>query len=63
MWLSGTLYPMTLEGLLSCYAAAIPFFRNTLLGNLGYVAVLFGSFALAERYVPALKKEEQVATA
>lgn len=54
---------MTLEGLLSCYAAAIPFFRNTLLGNLGYVAVLFGSFALAERYVPALKKEEQVATA
>src|SRR3990172_7431795 len=26
----GRLYPMTLEGLVACYVAAIPFFRNSL---------------------------------
>jgi hypothetical protein len=30
VWLSGDLYPRTAEGLVACYVAAIPFFRNTL---------------------------------
>lgn len=43
-WLSGTLYPMSLAGLIECYVMAIPFFGNTLLGDLFYAAVLFGFF-------------------
>ncbi len=46
VWLVGELYPRTLEGLSTCYVAAIPFFRNTLLGDLVYTGVFFGSFSL-----------------
>ncbi|MBN1807273.1 MAG: hypothetical protein JW837_18655 [Sedimentisphaerales bacterium] len=57
VWLIGDLYPKTLTGLLSCYVAAIPFLRNTLAGNVGYTLVLFGSFALAQRYLPVLREK------
>ncbi|MFW6061073.1 MAG: DUF6580 family putative transport protein [Phycisphaeraceae bacterium] len=53
-WLRGTLYPMTWEGLVACYTAAIPFFRHTIAADLFYSAVLFGGFALAQRYITAL---------
>jgi hypothetical protein len=43
------LYPHTQAGLIACYAAAIPFFRNTLGGDLFFVTVLFGLYALVER--------------
>jgi len=52
VWAFDGLYPMTFQGLVTCYVAAIPFFANTLGGNLFYSAVLFGGFALAERKVP-----------
>lgn len=57
VWLVGNLYPKTIAGLLSCYVAAIPFFRNTLMGNAFYALVLFGGFALAQRYLPVLREE------
>lgn len=44
VWLAGNLYPMTLAGLGQCFAAAIPFFRNDVAGNLIYSAVMFGSY-------------------
>ncbi|MFQ5894095.1 MAG: DUF6580 family putative transport protein [Nitrospinota bacterium] len=56
VWSSGTLYPMTAEGLVASYVAAIPFFHNTLLGTLAYSAILFGGFSLAERLFPVLKE-------
>ena len=46
VWLMGA-YPPTLAGLAECYVAAIPFFRNTLVGDLFYVAVLFGLYESA----------------
>ncbi|MBI3266870.1 MAG: hypothetical protein HYZ67_07455 [Chlamydiae bacterium] len=55
VWLGGRLYPKTLSGLETCFIAAIPFFRNTLLGDLFYVTILFGAFALAEKKFPTLK--------
>jgi hypothetical protein len=55
MWLSSGFYPRTLAGLEACYVAAIPFFQNTVAGDLFYAAVLFGGFALLERTVPALR--------
>ena len=55
MWLSSGFYPHTLAGLEACYIAAIPFFQNTVAGDLFYAAVLFAGFALLERTVPALR--------
>ncbi|MHC4205917.1 MAG: DUF6580 family putative transport protein [Planctomycetota bacterium] len=57
VWLAGGLYPKTLVGLGSCYVAAIPFLRNTLMGDAAYILLLFGGFALAQRYLPILRKE------
>jgi hypothetical protein len=57
VWLVGNLYPKTLAGLLSCYVAAIPFFRNTLAGDAAYTLVLFVGFALAQRFLPILREE------
>jgi hypothetical protein len=54
-WLSSGFYPRTLAGLEACYIAAIPFFQNTVAGDLFYAAVLFAGFALLERTVPALR--------
>ncbi len=47
-----TLYPKTLAGLIECYTLAIPFFRNTLLGDLVYTGALFGLFEVVNRFVP-----------
>ena len=38
-------YPLTLEGLMTCFTLAIPFFGNTIAGDLVYTAVLFYSFS------------------
>lgn len=43
VWAFGTMYPHSAGGLLQSYAMAIPFFRNSLLGDLFYTGVLAGS--------------------
>jgi len=52
VWAFDGLYPMTFQGLVTCYVAAIPFFQNWLTGTLLYSAVLFGGFALLEAKLP-----------
>ncbi len=42
-WL-GPLYPHTLAGLRADFAAAIPFFRNTVLSDLAYALAFFGIY-------------------
>ena len=49
MWASGY-YPRTWEGLVQCYTAALPFFRNTLASDVVYSAALFGGHALLSRW-------------
>ena len=44
-------------GLLSCYAAGLPFFQWTVLGTLFYSALLFGGFELLRRRVPQLRAQ------
>lgn len=44
VWFTGTMYPMTLDGLVACYAAAIPFFHNTVTGDLFYSGVMFMAY-------------------
>jgi hypothetical protein len=55
VWAFDGMYPRTLPGLLSCFVAALPFFRNTLLGDVFYTAVLFGGFHILERHFPVLR--------
>lgn len=54
---SGHLYPLTLQGVMESYTAALPFFRYTLLGDLAYTALLFGGFALLKTRIPALSAQ------
>jgi len=57
VWAFDSLYPKTFTGLIACYVAAIPFFRNTLLGDLIYTATLFGGFRLLESRFSALRDQ------
>lgn len=43
-----TMYPHNLTGIVSSYYNALPFFRNTLLGDLFYTGILFGVYELAK---------------
>ena len=43
-------YPMTLAGLGECYAMGVPFFRNTVAGDLIFCAAFFGTAALIEMF-------------
>jgi hypothetical protein len=56
VWTTGHLYPLTASGLAACYTAAIPFFRNSLLGDVGFTAVLFGGLALLENRVTWMRE-------
>ncbi len=55
VWLAPNfMYAKTAQGLMQCYLMAIPFFRNTLVGDLMYSGIFFGGFELIrsvkERY-------------
>jgi hypothetical protein len=55
-------YSHNFSGLLACYIAAIPLFWNTLAGDAAYAALLFGGYALAERFIPALRESASAMT-
>lgn len=50
----GLYYPKTIEGLTQCFVLAIPFFTNTLLGDLFFTGVLFFSFSTLTKRYPIL---------
>ena len=56
VWAIDNLYPKTAAGLVDCYVAAIPFFRNMLLANLVYSTLLFGALAVAENRFVRLRE-------
>ena len=58
VWLVSGMYPHTLVGFGACYVAAIPFFQNTIAGDLFYTALLFGGFRVAELLAPRLRSED-----
>jgi hypothetical protein len=43
------LYPKSAAGLMQCYVMALPFFRNSLAGDLLFTAALFSLYHLAAR--------------
>ncbi|MCX6706364.1 MAG: hypothetical protein NTV24_04685 [Candidatus Woesebacteria bacterium] len=50
VWAFTPLYLKTFAGLVSCFTMALPFFRNTLLGDLFYTGAIFGSYSLANSW-------------
>jgi hypothetical protein len=56
VWLQGQIYAHTWSGLWQCYVNALPFFRNTVLGDLIYATLLFGVYAVAESRVKSQQK-------
>lgn len=62
VWAFDSLYPKTWDGLMACYIAAIPFFRNSLFGDAFFAAVLFGGFAILERFWVSLREAEEPLT-
>ncbi len=60
VWLFDHMYSRNGQGLLACYAAALPFFQGTLLGDLSYTALLFGVFHLAETRFPSLQQASSI---
>lgn len=54
VWASGTLYPMSVAGLIECFIAAVPFFWNTLGGDLFFVTLMFGSFEILKSWNPKM---------
>jgi len=51
VWAFGTMYPPTPAGLLQSYVNALSFFRNTFLGDLFYVGILFGLYEIVSYYL------------
>jgi hypothetical protein len=49
------LYAKTFFGLIQCYYLALPFFRNTILGDLFYTGVIFGLY-FGLKYIIAKKQ-------
>src|SRR4030042_4327533 len=54
-----SLYPHNLQGLLQSYIMGLPFFRNTIMGDLFYVGLLFGLMEIVYKITRTwgLKKE------
>jgi hypothetical protein len=49
VWLLFDMYPKTIHGLINCYIMAIPFFGNTLMGDMFYTYVIFYGFRFVTR--------------
>jgi hypothetical protein len=60
VWACWTTYPKTLAGLLTCYAAGVPFFRRGAAGDLFFAAILFGAPALAAAISRSLSKPQGI---
>ncbi len=55
-WLMMNAYPHTLEGLMACYAAGLPFFRNTVAGDVVGALLLFGGFAALKDHLSVFER-------
>jgi hypothetical protein len=52
VWAVWAMYPKTVQGLIACYAAAVPFFRTQVVADALFVAAFFGVPALVEALTP-----------
>jgi len=56
MWASSGMYAHDLQGLMYCYVAALPFLSNTVIGDVLWTTLLFGSWWSAKfLFAPKMK--------
>jgi hypothetical protein len=61
VWAFTPWYSKTLAGLAQCYTMALPFFRNTLLGDLFYVGLFFGTYEIIDALIKSRFKIAETA--
>jgi len=61
VWLSGTMYPITLSGLTVCYSMGLPFFRRGLESDLLFTCVMFAAPGLVHYFARATKSDHAAA--
>ncbi len=55
VWAFTPMYAKTAQGLVQCYLMGLPFFRNTIAGDLFYVGVIFGAYEAVRYLLPKLR--------
>lgn len=60
VWALQDMYPHTLDGLMTCYAAALPFLGNSIAGDVLFTVALVSALRLAEKYLPAVRSVQVV---
>jgi len=63
VWAAWSMYPKTAAGLVTCYAAALPFFRRALEGDLLFTAAMFGLPVVAAAIARLMGKTHGTAAA
>lgn len=51
VWIVGSMYPKTVSGLMQSYYMGIPFYRNTLIGDILYTGLFFAGYELLRGYL------------
>lgn len=51
VWATGSMYPKTFDGLIQSYVMGLPFFRNTVLGDLFYSFSFFYGFEFLSKFI------------
>jgi len=51
VWAFTSWYPKSFSGIIQCYLMALPFLKNTTIGDLFYIIVFFGGYELVEVWV------------
>ena len=51
------MHPLYMKSLMACYIDAIPFYQNTLAGNIFYSTILFGSYYVLQSKFTVLKSQ------
>ena len=62
-WTTGLMYPRTMNGLVTCYAAALPFFRRGLEGDLLFTCAMFATPVLGHYLAGVFSKSDHTAAA
>jgi len=55
VWAGGIMYPKNFGGLITCYAAGVPFIHNTIISDVLFTTVLFGTYYLLQVEYSSLK--------
>lgn len=56
VWAAWNMYPRTFAGLMTCYDAALPFFRRGIEGDLLFTALMFGAPVLLQALASRLQR-------